>query len=106
MKKYKNLIIWIVVLVLIFSAAYVIYDKYKSQIMLQAPVPGSLAGSGNESDTDGTGNSNGTGSGNGSGNDSDSDDAVIMVPDFTLKDLEGNEVSLSDYRGKIVVLNF
>lgn len=106
MKKYKKLIIWIVVLVLIFSAAYVIYDKYKSQIMLQAPVPGSLAGSGNESDTDGTGNSNGTGSGNGSGNDSDSDDAVIMVPDFTLKDLEGNEVSLSDYRGKIVVLNF
>lgn len=26
--------------------------------------------------------------------------------DFTLNDLSGNEVSLSDYRGKIVVLNF
>ncbi|NLH96502.1 MAG: redoxin domain-containing protein [Clostridiaceae bacterium] len=30
----------------------------------------------------------------------------IMVPDFTLKDLEGNEISLSDYRGSTVVLNF
>ncbi|NLK86763.1 MAG: TlpA family protein disulfide reductase [Clostridiaceae bacterium] len=29
-----------------------------------------------------------------------------MVPDFTLRDLDGNDVTLSDYRGKIVVLNF
>lgn len=28
------------------------------------------------------------------------------APDFTLKDLSGNEVSLSDYKGKIVFLNF
>jgi thiol-disulfide isomerase/thioredoxin len=27
-------------------------------------------------------------------------------PDFTLQNLEGEEVSLSDYRGKIVILNF
>lgn len=26
--------------------------------------------------------------------------------DFTLKDMEGNQVKLSDYRGKVVVLNF
>lgn len=30
----------------------------------------------------------------------------IMAPDFTLMDREGNPVSLSDYRGKIVFLNF
>ena len=29
-----------------------------------------------------------------------------LAPDFTLKNLEGEEVSLSDYRGKIVFLNF
>lgn len=29
-----------------------------------------------------------------------------QAPDFTVKDLEGNEVHLSDYRGKLVVLNF
>ena len=28
------------------------------------------------------------------------------APDFTLKDLDGNELKLSDYRGKVVVLDF
>jgi cytochrome c biogenesis protein CcmG/thiol:disulfide interchange protein DsbE len=28
------------------------------------------------------------------------------APDFTLKDLEGNEVSLSDYLGKVVIIDF
>lgn len=28
------------------------------------------------------------------------------APDFTLEDLDGNKVSLKDYRGKIVLLNF
>lgn len=31
---------------------------------------------------------------------------VILGPDFTLKDLNGNDVSLSGYRGKVVLLNF
>ncbi|MEE8413457.1 MAG: TlpA disulfide reductase family protein [Dehalococcoidales bacterium] len=29
-----------------------------------------------------------------------------MAPDFTLTDLDGNQVSLSDFRGKTVFLNF
>ncbi len=29
-----------------------------------------------------------------------------IAPDFTVKDLEGNEARLSDFRGKLVVLNF
>lgn len=29
-----------------------------------------------------------------------------LAPDFTLKNLEGEEVSLSDYKGKIVMINF
>ena len=28
------------------------------------------------------------------------------APDFTLKDLNGNRVGLSDFKGKVVVLNF
>ncbi len=33
-------------------------------------------------------------------------DAQQKAPDFTLKDLSGNTVSLKDYRGKIVLLDF
>jgi peroxiredoxin len=32
--------------------------------------------------------------------------AGSMAPDFTLKDLAGNTVTLSQYRGKVVFLNF
>lgn len=32
--------------------------------------------------------------------------AGSLAPDFTLRDLEGREVSLSDFRGKTVLLNF
>ncbi len=32
--------------------------------------------------------------------------AGTAVPDFTLKSLDGTEVSLSDYRGKRVILFF
>ncbi|MCO0599880.1 thiol-disulfide oxidoreductase ResA [Peribacillus butanolivorans] len=33
-------------------------------------------------------------------------DQSNLAPDFTLQDLKGNEVKLSDYRGKGVILNF
>lgn len=33
-------------------------------------------------------------------------DKEIQAPDFTLKDLDGNQVSLRDFRGKVVFLNF
>ena len=29
-----------------------------------------------------------------------------IAPDFTLKNLEGREISLSDYRGKFILINF
>lgn len=31
---------------------------------------------------------------------------TIIAPDFKLKDINGKEISLSDYKGKIVILNF
>ena len=33
-------------------------------------------------------------------------DEVIEAPDFTLSSLDGQEVSLSQYRGKVVLLSF
>lgn len=35
-----------------------------------------------------------------------SESEVPMAPDFSLQDLEGNTVKLSDYRGKVVFVNF
>lgn len=120
MTKYKNLIISITALILILAAAYIVYDRYKPQLAVQPPVPDALtdsAGNGNATqdnakngqgeqngqseDTGGTSDS-GTAADNGTPDNSD----VIMVPDFTLKDLDGNDVSISDYRGKIIILNF
>ncbi len=139
MKKYTTLIIWITALILIFTAAYVVYEKYKSEMMVQPPVPNVLANSANNNgkskddkqdngtqntsddangDTSDGSNIDNSGSpADGTGPDGGPDgspadgsgsgiDEVIMVPDFTLKDLDGKEVSLSDHRGKIVVLNF
>lgn len=34
------------------------------------------------------------------------DGKKVAAPDFTLKDLSGKEVRLSDYKGKLVILNF
>ena len=34
------------------------------------------------------------------------DDEYQMAPDFTLSSLNGEEITLSDYRGKVVVVNF
>ncbi len=31
---------------------------------------------------------------------------LVAAPDFTLKDINGNDVSLKDYRGKLVFVNF
>lgn len=38
--------------------------------------------------------------------DRQSGDAPVQAPDFTLKDTQGRQVSLSDYRGRPVVLVF
>lgn len=35
-----------------------------------------------------------------------SEDTRIKAPDFTVTDIDGNEVKLSDFLGKLVVLNF
>jgi len=35
-----------------------------------------------------------------------SQEDVTLAPDFSLKDLEGRTVSLADYKGKVLVLNF
>lgn len=112
MKKYKSLIIMIIAMVMIFTAAYIIYDKYKSQFIIQPPIPNSLTNTdtngkdGQDENTSDEDNQAGQATKENGETSDNVDNDVTMAPDFTLKDLDGNEVSLSDYKGKIVVLNF
>ena len=81
MKKKVNIIIWIIAICAIMIAAYTFYSKNKTtNPIVQQPE--------NNTTTQSTQNSK------------------SIAPDFNLKDLNGKSEKLSDYKGKIVILNF
>ena len=82
MQKKINIIIWVVAICAIMAAAYILYSKRQPQIIIEPPAQQSQAISQSTQNTN------------------------PVAPDFTLKDLNGNDVKLSDYKGKIVILNF
>ena len=89
MKKSFSIIIWIIALTTLLIAAYTFYEKNKTQENTVQQGPS------NES----------TSVQNSTVNENNKTEK-IMAPDFMLKDLEDNEIKLSDYNGKIVILNF
>ncbi|QNU67219.1 TlpA family protein disulfide reductase [Ruminiclostridium herbifermentans] len=82
MQKKINIIIWVVAICAIMAAAYILYSKNKSEIIIQPPSQQTQELS------------------------QSTQNANPVAPDFTLKDLDGNDVKLSDFKGKIVILNF
>ncbi|HOM02835.1 MAG TPA: TlpA disulfide reductase family protein [Acetivibrio sp.] len=94
MKKVGNIIIWVAVLAILIIGAYVVYNRSDSEEYIEDKIAG---------DIDGDINKDGTADNKDGGTEEEN---KIMAPDFTLKDLDGNTVKLSDYRGKIVFLNF
>lgn len=79
MKKYSSLIVWIILIVVVFVGAFMYYNSNIKDL----PNP-----------IDGQDTSN------------EDQEQQILAPDFTLENSEGEEITLSDYRGKVVVLNF
>ena len=95
MNKKNSIILWIVAVVLLITAASIVYSKYKPKggtaLVPQESTVESTVLSG-EKTTEPASTSEG--------------EKKTFAPDFTLKDMNGNNVKLSDYKGKIVILNF
>lgn len=90
MKKKQTLLAVILAFVLLLGGAYVLYDKLSQEV-----TPDQLAvQDGEQAQEDGE-------------SETGEDEAEeVPAPDFMVYDRDGNEVHLSDYVGKPVVLNF
>lgn len=116
MKGNKTFFVLALVFVLLLGGAYVLYQRLSSgQGSDNLAIAGSSAQSGESSSS----SSSAPGSSGSSQNSSGSTDSqssqssqeeeepeLTPAPDFTVYDKEGNEVHLSDFVGKPIVLNF
>ena len=88
MKQKKTLILLILALVLLLSGASVLYAKLSAQL---TPDQMSVQEQPPQAPTD---------------TPAEEEPTPIMAPDFTVYDAQGNEVHLSDFFGKPIVVNF
>lgn len=127
MSSKKKAIAWIAVLVMLIGSSYFIYnyvldtDAIVSDMFFRDKTGAEENTTGTDSNKDVDADRNEDVDANkdvdrnedanaytnqGSGTNEEENPNKIMSIDFTLKDFDGNEVSLSDYRGKMVILNF
>lgn len=83
MKNKKILLILVLVFVLLIGGAYMLYNRLGQEV-----TPDQLAVQESPAPSD------------------EEEQTAVKAPDFTVYDREGNEVHLSDFLGKPVVLNF
>lgn len=81
MNKKVNIIIWIIAICAVLVAAYTFYSKTKPQSLVTPSPQNRTTGQSSQNNNP-------------------------AAPDFSLKDLNEKTVKLSDYKGKIVILNF
>ncbi|MBQ8724063.1 MAG: TlpA family protein disulfide reductase [Oscillospiraceae bacterium] len=92
MSNKNTLFIAAAALVLLLAAAYILYNQLGSMVETQQ-----LTGqTSSQAETDSSEQTS----------DASENQDLTMAPDFTVYDIDGNEVKLSDFVGKPVVLNF
>lgn len=91
MKQKKTVLILLLVFVLLLGAAYLLYTRLSSSM-----APNQLSAQGTQEQ----------GSAGGGADAGAEEPEPVPAPDFTVYDGDGNEVHLSDYVGKPVVMNF
>lgn len=101
MNRKSGTIIWIIAFAALLIAAYTFYGNNKAKSGVPSEKQTTV-----RQDTANASAAGKTGSPESSSGNEAGEDDKIMAPDFTLKDMDGNDVKLSDYRGKIVILNF
>ena len=98
MKKNKTILVIALAFVLLLGSAYVLYGKLSQNTAPdQLTVQGAPAADQTEQDTDTLQEED---------EEKGQDPEKVLAPDFTVYDLDGNAVQLSDYIGKPIVLNF
>ena len=100
MKKKLGWIGLAILLVVLIGGASVMYNKYSSEVENQQLMTEDSTQAEIEEEADSPSETS---------EETESEDAaeeLVMAPDFTVYDVEGNAVSLSDFVGKPVIVNF
>ena len=101
MKKKLGWIVLAILLVVLIGGASVMYNKYSSEMEKQQLMTADSTQAEIEEEADKTSETSEEETGA-----EGTAEELVMAPDFTVYDVEGNAVSLSDFVGKPVVVNF
>ena len=101
MKNKKMLGIGVILFAVLIVGASILYNAMKDKVE-----DNSFQMAGDKADENSTSNTNDTDTNGTDTNADNTDNEKVAAPDFTMTDKDGNEVKLSNFAGKPIVLNF
>lgn len=101
MKNKKMLGIGVILFAVLIVGASILYNAMKDKVE-----DNSFQMAGDKADENSTSNTNDTDTNGTDTNADNTDNDKVAAPDFTMTDKDGNEVKLSNFAGKPIVLNF